>query len=137
MRERHPAQEPLPNLKTAAVSPPARVVEQAVIEDFRLVSRNPNVNVWTPARWESALVRGALAALVDFDRAEITLRCLSMAAAGTILQNYRRFVEQAEHHRYRLMQDSRPRSSASLATDPAAIAAAATRTGATLPSFRD
>ncbi|MGR4871210.1 ABC transporter permease [Variovorax sp. LARHSF232] len=35
----------------------------------------------------------------------IALRRLSMAAAGTDLHNYRRFVERAEHHRYRLVQE--------------------------------
>ncbi|QGW82637.1 ABC transporter permease [Variovorax paradoxus] len=35
----------------------------------------------------------------------IALRRLSMAAAGTDLQNYRRFVEQAERHRYRMVQE--------------------------------
>ncbi|HSW16604.1 MAG TPA: DUF3526 domain-containing protein [Ramlibacter sp.] len=35
----------------------------------------------------------------------IALRRLSMAAAGTDLQNYRRFIEQAERHRYRMVQD--------------------------------
>jgi ABC-2 type transport system permease protein len=35
----------------------------------------------------------------------IALRRLSMAAAGTDLHNYRRFVEQAERHRYRLVQE--------------------------------
>jgi hypothetical protein len=51
VRERYPAQEPLLNLNNAVVSPPTRVVEQAAIEDFRLVSRNPNVNMWTlPSR---------------------------------------------------------------------------------------
>lgn len=35
----------------------------------------------------------------------IALRRLSMAAAGTDLENYRRFVEQAERHRYRLVQE--------------------------------
>ena len=34
----------------------------------------------------------------------IALRRLSMAAAGTDLHDYRRFVEQAERHRYRLVQ---------------------------------
>ncbi|MDH6590157.1 ABC-2 type transport system permease protein [Variovorax sp. TBS-050B] len=34
----------------------------------------------------------------------IALRRLSMAAAGTDLHGYRRFVEQAEDHRYRLVQ---------------------------------
>ena len=34
----------------------------------------------------------------------IALRRLSMAAAGTDLHNYRRFAEQAEQHRYRLVQ---------------------------------
>jgi hypothetical protein len=47
VRERYPAQEPLLNLNNAAVSPPPRVVEQAAIEAFRLVSRNPEVNIWT------------------------------------------------------------------------------------------
>lgn len=35
----------------------------------------------------------------------LALRRLSMAAAGTDLQNYHRFVEQAEQHRYRLVQE--------------------------------
>ena len=35
----------------------------------------------------------------------IALRRLSMAAAETDLQNYRRFVQQAEQHRYRLVQE--------------------------------
>ena len=35
----------------------------------------------------------------------IALRRLSMAAAGTDLQNHRNFVQQAEHHRYRLVQE--------------------------------
>ena len=35
----------------------------------------------------------------------IALRRLSMAASGTDLLNYRRFVEQAERHRYRLVQE--------------------------------
>lgn len=35
----------------------------------------------------------------------IALRRLSIAAAGTDLENYRRFVEQAERHRYRLVQE--------------------------------
>lgn len=34
----------------------------------------------------------------------VPLRRLSMAAAGTDLPQYRRFVEQAEHHRYALVQ---------------------------------
>ncbi|MET1537611.1 DUF3526 domain-containing protein, partial [Burkholderia sola] len=34
----------------------------------------------------------------------IALRRLSMAVAGTDLQGYRRFLEQAEQHRYRMVQ---------------------------------
>src|SRR5256885_12740806 len=37
----------------------------------------------------------------------IALRRLSMAVAGTDLQGYRRFLEQAEQHRYRMVQADR------------------------------
>src|SRR5258708_10814652 len=40
----------------------------------------------------------------------IALRRLSMAVAGTDLQGYRRFLEQAEQHRYRMVQALNRRS---------------------------
>src|SRR5690349_19562945 len=42
-----PPQEPLLNLNNAAVSPPPLVVEDAALAALRLVSRNPDVNMWT------------------------------------------------------------------------------------------
>jgi hypothetical protein len=43
VRAAYPEQRPLLNLNNAAVSPPPLVVEQATIDAYRLVSRNPDV----------------------------------------------------------------------------------------------
>ncbi|TIQ63132.1 MAG: aminotransferase class V-fold PLP-dependent enzyme, partial [Mesorhizobium sp.] len=47
VRATYPRQEPLLNLNNAAVSPPPLEVEQAVVEAYRLISRNPDVNMWS------------------------------------------------------------------------------------------
>lgn len=85
VRARYPAQEPLLNLNNAAVSPPPRAVEQAVIEAFRLVSRNPDVNMWTRLDANLPSVKGALAALVDCDPAEIALNRNSTEGLSTVI----------------------------------------------------
>ncbi len=43
----YPRQQPLLNLNNAAVSPPPLVVEQAMIDAYRLISQNPDVNMWS------------------------------------------------------------------------------------------
>ena len=85
VRARYPAQEPLLNLNNAAVSPPPRAVEQAVIEAFRLVSRNPDVNMWTRLDANLPSVKAALAALVDCDPAEIALNRNSTEGLSTVI----------------------------------------------------
>ena len=69
----------------AAVSPPPRVVEQAVIEAFRLISRNPDVNMWTRLDANLPSVKAALAALVEWEPAEIALNRNSTEGLSTVI----------------------------------------------------
>jgi selenocysteine lyase/cysteine desulfurase len=85
VRERYPAQEPLLNLNNAAVSPPPRAVEQAAIEAFRLVSRNPDVNMWTRLDANLPSIKAALAALADCDPVEIALNRNSTEGLSTVI----------------------------------------------------
>jgi selenocysteine lyase/cysteine desulfurase len=73
VRAAYPTQEPLLNLNNAAVSPPPLAVEHATIEALRLVSRNPDVNMWS--RLDAALpeVKRQLAELADCGADEIAL----------------------------------------------------------------
>jgi selenocysteine lyase/cysteine desulfurase len=73
VRAAYPKQEPLLNLNNAAVSPPPLVVEEAVIDAFRLISHNPDYNMWS--RLDAALpgVKAQLADLVDCRPGEVAL----------------------------------------------------------------
>jgi selenocysteine lyase/cysteine desulfurase len=73
VRAAYPEQRPLLNLNNAAVSPPPLVVEQAVIDAIRLISHNPDFNMWS--RLDAALpgVKADLAPLVDCRPEEIAL----------------------------------------------------------------
>lgn len=73
IRACYPVQAPLLNLNNAAVSPPPLVVEQAVIDAYRLISRNPDVNMWS--KLDAALpdVKQQLAALAGCKPSEIAL----------------------------------------------------------------
>src|SRR5438552_2619342 len=73
IRACYPTQQPLLNLNNAAVSPPPLVVEQAVVDAYRLISRNPDVNMWS--KLDAALpdVKRELAALIMCDPSEIAL----------------------------------------------------------------
>ncbi|MEM5388252.1 aminotransferase class V-fold PLP-dependent enzyme [Paraburkholderia phymatum] len=73
MRESYPAQHPLLNLNNAAVSPPPLVVEQAVIDAYRFVSKNPDVNMWTGLDAKLPDIMRQLATLADCDAEEIAL----------------------------------------------------------------
>ena len=85
VRARYTEQEPLLNLNNAAVSPPPLAVEQAVIDAFRLVSRNPDVNMWTRLDANLPSIKAALAALVDCDPAEIALNRNSTEGLSTVI----------------------------------------------------
>ena len=73
VRESYPKQHPLLNLNNAAVSPPPLVVEQAVIDAYRFVSKNPDVNMWTGLDAKLPDIKRQLAALADCAADEIAL----------------------------------------------------------------
>ena len=83
VRAAYPRQEPLLNLNNAAVSPPPLAVEQAVIDAYRLVSRNPDVNMWS--RLDAALpgIKAELAQLIDCAPSEIALNRNSTEGLST------------------------------------------------------
>ena len=73
VRAGYPQQQPLLNLNNAAVSPPPLAVEAATIDAFRLISANPDVNMWS--RLDAALpsIKQQLAALIECGPEEIAL----------------------------------------------------------------
>lgn len=73
VRASYPVQEPLLNLNNAAVSPPPLVVEQTVIDAYRLISRNPDVNMWSKLDAGLPDVKQQLAELTMCSPSEIAL----------------------------------------------------------------
>ena len=73
VRQAYPPQEPLLNLNNAAVSPPPLVVENAAAEALRMVSRNPDVNMWTHLDAALPGVKAQLAPLAGCTAEEIAL----------------------------------------------------------------
>ena len=73
VRDAYPCQEPLLNLNNAAVSPPPLVVEEATIDAFRFISRNPDVNMWRKLDAGLPAVKAELAAMADCEPSEIAL----------------------------------------------------------------
>ncbi|MER5217731.1 hypothetical protein ABT063_46285 [Streptomyces sp. NPDC002838] len=73
VRAAYVEQQPLLNLNNAAVSPPPRVVEQAAIDAFRLVSQNPDRNMWSKLDTALPEIKAELAELIDCDPGEIAL----------------------------------------------------------------
>ncbi|GAA3625412.1 cysteine desulfurase [Lentzea roselyniae] len=73
VRAAYPEQQPLLNLNNAAVSPPPLVVEQAVIDAYQLISRNPDVNMWSKLDTALPAVKEQLAELIDCAPGEIAL----------------------------------------------------------------
>ncbi|RWM70894.1 aminotransferase class V-fold PLP-dependent enzyme [Mesorhizobium sp.] len=85
VRATYPRQEPLLNLNNAAVSPPPLEVEQAVVEAYRLISRNPDVNMWS--KLDAALpdIKAELAQLIDCAPTEIALNRNSSEGLATAI----------------------------------------------------
>jgi len=73
IRDAYPRQQPLLNLNNAAVSPPPLVVEQAMIDAYRLISHNPDVNMWSKLDAELPAIKQQLAQLADCSPEEIAL----------------------------------------------------------------
>jgi hypothetical protein len=47
IRAAYPTQQPLLNLNNAAVSPPPLIVQEPMIDAYRFISQNPDVNMWS------------------------------------------------------------------------------------------
>lgn len=69
----YPEQRPLLNLNNAAVSPPPEVVEKAMIDAYRLISQNPDGNMWSKLDAELPTIKQQLADMADCDPDEIAL----------------------------------------------------------------
>lgn len=73
VRQAYPRRERLLNLNNASVSPPPLVVEDAATEALRLISRNPDVDMWNHLDAALPDVKAQLATLVDCRPEEIAL----------------------------------------------------------------
>ncbi len=85
IRAAYPTQQPLMNLNNAAVSPPPLVVEQAMIDAYRLISRNPDVNMWSKLDAALPSIKQKLAALADCSPEEIALNRNSSEGLSTAI----------------------------------------------------
>lgn len=81
----YPEQRPLLNLNNAAVSPPPLVVEQAMIDAYRLISQNPDVNMWSKLDAELPAIKQQLADMADCDPDEIALNRNSSEGLSTAI----------------------------------------------------
>ncbi|VVN67249.1 aminotransferase class V-fold PLP-dependent enzyme [Pseudomonas fluorescens] len=81
----YPEQRPLLNLNNAAVSPPPLVVEQAMIDAYRLISQNPDVNMWSKLDAELPAIKQQLADMADCDPSEIALNRNSSEGLSTAI----------------------------------------------------
>jgi selenocysteine lyase/cysteine desulfurase len=85
VRAAYPTQQPLMNLNNAAVSPPPLVVEQAMIDAYRLISQNPDVNMWSKLDAALPSIKQQLAALADCSPEEIALNRNSSEGLSTAI----------------------------------------------------
>lgn len=85
VRAGYPRQQPLMNLNNAAVSPPPLVVEQAMIDAYRLISQNPDVNMWSKLDAALPSIKQQLAALADCGPDEIALNRNSSEGLSTAI----------------------------------------------------
>lgn len=85
IRAQYPAQEPFLNLNNAAVSPPPVVVQEAMVDAYRFISRNPDYNMWS--RLDAALpaIKRELAELIDCAPEEIALNRNSSEGLSTAI----------------------------------------------------
>ncbi|AYG64476.1 aminotransferase class V-fold PLP-dependent enzyme [Rhizobium jaguaris] len=85
VRDQYPAQEPLLNLNNAAVSPPPLVVEEAMIDAYRFISRNPDYNMWSKLDTALPGIKRDLAELIDCSPDEIALNRNSSEGLSTAI----------------------------------------------------
>lgn len=85
VRAGYPAQEPFLNLNNAAVSPPPLVVEEAMIDAYRFISRNPDYNMWSKLDTALPGIKRDLAELIDCNPEEIALNRNSSEGLSTAI----------------------------------------------------
>ena len=73
VRRAYPEQWPLLNLNNAAVSPSTLATEKVMIESFRFINKNPDVNMWEKLDAKVPGIKAKLAALADCNAGEIAL----------------------------------------------------------------
>ncbi|MFC0198857.1 aminotransferase class V-fold PLP-dependent enzyme [Paracoccus rhizosphaerae] len=85
VRDAYVLQTPLLNLNNAAVSPPTKIVEAAVIEAIRFTSQNPDYNMWSKIDLALPSIKQDLAELIDCDADEIALNRNSSEGLSTAI----------------------------------------------------
>lgn len=85
VRTGYPVQHPYLNLNNAAVSPPPIIVEEAVIDAYRFISRNPDYNMWSELDAQLPGVKRDLAELIDCAPEEIALNRNSSEGLSTAI----------------------------------------------------
>ncbi|MBZ9709533.1 aminotransferase class V-fold PLP-dependent enzyme [Mesorhizobium sp. ESP7-2] len=85
IRAEYPTQGPFLNLNNAAVSPPLNVVEEAVVDAYRFISRNPDYNMWSKLDTALPGIKRDLAELIDCAPEEIALNRNSSEGLSTAI----------------------------------------------------
>jgi selenocysteine lyase/cysteine desulfurase len=85
IRAAYPTQQPLLNLNNAAVSPPPLVVQEAMIDAYRFISQNPDVNMWSKLDTALPAIKRQLADLIDCGPEEIALNRNSSEGLSTAI----------------------------------------------------
>lgn len=85
IRAEYPTQGPLLNLNNAAVSPPPNLVEEAVVDAYRFISRNPDYNMWSKLDTALPGIKRDLAELIDCSPEEIALNRNSSEGLSTAI----------------------------------------------------
>ncbi|MGY5810049.1 aminotransferase class V-fold PLP-dependent enzyme [Rhizobium sp. LEGMi198b] len=85
VRDQYPVQQPLLNLNNAAVSPPPLVVQEAMIDAYRFISRNPDYNMWSKLDTALPGIKRELAELIDCSPDEIALNRNSSEGLSTAI----------------------------------------------------
>nr|WIE90953.1 aminotransferase class V-fold PLP-dependent enzyme [Mesorhizobium sp. WSM4875] len=85
IRAKYPPQEPFLNLNNAAVSPPPTVVEEATVDAYRFISRNPDYNMWSKLDTALPHIKRELAELIDCSPGEIALNRNSSEGLSTAI----------------------------------------------------
>jgi selenocysteine lyase/cysteine desulfurase len=85
VRAAYPAQEPFLNLNNAAVSPPPIIVEEAMIDAYRFIGRNPDYNMWSKLDTALPGTKRGLAELIDCTPDEIALNRNSSEGLSTAI----------------------------------------------------